>query len=162
MSRAKGERIERRRVGEIPLLQAAARKLGFREVLARHIRRHGNERVAAVDAVMLLVFNIARSRQPLYELTDWVSGLDPRMFDFEVPATGLSDDCFGRALDKVYTIDRASAMTEIVLAMVAATKLSLDRLHNDSTSLKAFGRIPGRTKNGLSLLRLMKPMASSV
>ena len=146
------ERIDRKRVGEIPLLQEVSRRLGLRDVLANHIRTHGNEIVPAVDTVMLLIFNIARARQPLYELEEWVFNLDPRMFEFDLGA-GFSDDRFARALDKVQNMDRASVMTEIVLAVVAVTRLDLSRLHNDSTTLKAFGRIPGRTPDGLFMTR---------
>ena len=146
------ERIERRRVGEIPILQATAWRLGFRDVLERYIPAHGNESVPAVDTIMLLIYNIARNRQPLYELQDWVSSLDSRMFDFDLES-GFNDDRFARALDKVYKMDRASAMTEVVLGVVGAIGLELERLHNDSTTLSACGQIPGRTRDGLFLAR---------
>jgi transposase len=146
------ERIDRKRVGEIPILQEAARRLRFRDVLERHISRHGNEIVSAVDTIMLLVYNIARSRQPLYELQEWVASLDPRMFDFDLGAN-FNDDRFARALDKIYDIDRASAMTEIVLAVVEATGIDTSRFHNDSTTISTFGRLSGRTRDGLFMAR---------
>lgn len=152
-SSAPHRKVIRKRVGEIPLMQLTAAKLGMRDVLGRHIRRHGNEKVAAIDTIMLLAFNIAKGRQPLYELTQWVHSLDSRMFDFDTLGVTFTDDRFARALDKVFAMDRASAMTELVIAMVNATGLDLSRLHNDSTTLKACGKIPGQTQTGFFLAR---------
>ncbi len=103
---------------------------------------------------MLLAFNIAGGRQPLYELEEWVRNLEPEMFQFSTIPNGLfNDDRFGRALDKLYAVDRASVMTELVLEVVRAIDLDLSELHNDSTTLKAFGDMPGRTQNGLFLAK---------
>ena len=153
MSSKSHRSVVRKRVGEIPLMQATAAKLGIGDVLGRYIRPHGNEKIAVIDTIMLLVFNIARGRQPLYELAEWVRNLDPRLFDFDTLGVTFTDDRFARALDKVYAMDRASAMTELVIAMVNATGLDLNRLHNDSTTLKAYGKIPGRTRTGFFLSR---------
>ncbi len=64
-----------------------------------------------------------------------------------------NDDRFGRALDNLYLADRASLMTEIVMKMIRVVGLDLSRVHNDSTTVKAYGKIPGRTKTGLKLAR---------
>ena len=40
-------------------------------------------------------------------------------------------------------------MTEIVLKMIKTVNLDMSRVHNDSTTVKAYGKIPGVTKNGL-------------
>ena len=44
-------------------------------------------------------------------------------------------------------------MTELVLKTIKVCDLDLDQIHNDSTTLKAFGKIQGQTKNGLYLAR---------
>ncbi len=63
------------------------------------------------------------------------------------------DDRFARALDKLYRTDRASLQTRLVLAVIRAYDIQFDRIHNDSTSVKACGRIPGRTRTGFELRR---------
>ncbi len=65
----------------------------------------------------------------------------------------FNDDGFARALDKLYLADRASVMTEIVLNMIKEVDLALGRIHNDSTTVKAYGKIPGTTITGLKLAR---------
>lgn len=154
MSSKKHLRLVRKRVGELPLLKAIETNLGFREILSKYLKPHGNETFPAVDTLLLLAFNLASGRQPLYELEEWVLNLDSRPLGYQRFGEGVfNDDRFGRALDKLYDADRASMMTDIVLNTVRATQLNLDELHNDSTTLKAFGKIPGKTNDGLYLAR---------
>jgi transposase len=54
-------------------------------------------------------------------------------------------------LNKLYDVDRASLMTELVLVFVREFNINLDRLSNDSTTVKAFGRYPRRTSTGFAL-----------
>lgn len=144
----------RRYIGEMPLLKAAATRLGFRDLLARYLPLHGNEKIATVDSLMLMVYNIACGRQPMYELEHWATRLGPRV----IPGNGaghhlFNDDRCGRALDKLYLVDMASLTTETGLQTVRIEGIELDRLHNDSTSVKAYGRIPGTTRTGFFLAK---------
>ncbi len=135
------EQIRRKRVGVMPLLQAVVQRLGFSELLRHTLPGHGNEKVAAADTLLLLVFNIASGRQPLYELPQWTTEFDGRLFGrtSEVSEALFNDDRYGRALDKLYAADRASLMTDLVLKLVQATALDLSQIHNDSTSVKTCG-----------------------
>jgi transposase len=152
MSSKNSKKIIRQYVGEIPILQNIANRLGIKEILAHHIPLHGNEKVSPTDSLMLLVYNITCGRQPLYELEEWVTKLHPGMFGYTSFEKGIfNDDRFARALDKLYHADRASLMTEIVVNTVKTIKLKLDQLHNDSTTVKAYGKIPGKTNTGLQL-----------
>lgn len=162
MNTAQGqEKLIRKRIGEIPLLQAIERRLGFRSILRNYIKHHGNNTVPVVDTLMLLVFNIALCRQPLYELRSWAGTLDKGLLcidseDFEEALSFTSiekifnDDRCGRSLDTLYGIDRACASTDISINVMRAISLTVDQLHNDSTSVKSFGKMPGTTETGLS------------
>lgn len=103
---------------------------------------------------MLLVSNITIGRQPLYELEQWTQQIAPHCFHLK-PEQLLyfNDDRFARALDKLYLSDRASLITEIVVKMIKVVDLDIDRVHNDSTTVKTYGKIPGKTITGLELLR---------
>lgn len=70
MSSKHHDKIIRKRVGEMPLLNTMAQRLGFRDILTRYIKPHGNEKFPAADTLLLLIFNIASGRQPLYELDE--------------------------------------------------------------------------------------------
>ena len=152
MSSTNLKKITRQYVGEIPILQSIAHQMDIREIFLNHITSHGNEKVHSVDSLILLIYNIACGRQPLYELEQWVNKMDARMFKYNNFNDGkFNDDRFGRALDKLYHADRASLMTEIVIKTINAFNIKLDQFHNDSTSVKAYGKISGKTKSGLEL-----------
>jgi transposase len=144
----------RRYVGELPILRACAARLGLRRILSRYLPSHGNERIAAVDSLMIMVYNIACGRQPIYELEHWATRLGRRV----LPGNGagmnmLNDDRFGRVLDKLYMADRATLGTEIAVETTRIERLEHTRVHNDSTTVKAYGRIGGVTNSGLFLAR---------
>ncbi len=83
-----------------------------------------------------------------------MGSIDPNCFGLPAGNLGaFNDDRFARALDKLYLADRASVMTEIVLNMIKEVDLDLSRIHNDSTTVKAYGKIPGTTITGLKLAR---------
>ena len=146
------ERLQRFNVDGIPLITSIAERLGLRTIISDYIAPYGNETVPAVDTLMLLLCNITLGRQPLYELEQWVQRIDPSCYGLRIETSGIyNDDRFGRALDKLYLADRASLMTEIVIKMIRVVNLDLNRVHNDSTTVKAYGKIPGRTKTGLKL-----------
>jgi len=145
------EALIRKRIGEIPILQTVIQRLRLREILLNYIKPHGNETVPAVDTLLVLVWNIACGRQPLYELPEWVAKLDGGLLGHTVDAAEnpYGDDRFGRALDKLYAADRASMVTDIALRVIETTRVDLSELHNDSTTVKSFGSMPGKTATGL-------------
>ncbi len=148
------ESLTRFAVGGIPLITSVSQRLRLKAILSAHLPTYGNETIPVVDTLILLLCNITLGRQPLYELGQWVGCIDPNCFG--LPAGNLeplNDDRFARALDKLYLADRASLMTEIVVNMIKEVDLALCRVHNDSTTVKAYGRIPGKTRTGLELAR---------
>ena len=148
------EKIIRLYVGELPLIKNIIERLGLKEIFAKYIKGHKNEKIPAVDSLMILLFNITCGRQPLYELEEWVDHIYPKIFGHHSFKRGvINDDRFGKALDKLYLADRATMMTRLVISMVRLTNLDLSRIHNDSTTVKAYGKIPGKTRTGLKLER---------
>ena len=149
------DRLRRKRVGEIPLLLHLAKRLRFDELLGTYVPAHGNEKIPSAQSLLLLVLNITSGRLPLYELSQWTTDLDGRLIgrESELSPALFNDDRYARALDKLYQADRASLMTDLVLAMVKALQLDLSQLHNDSTSIKTCGQMPGKTSSGMQFLR---------
>ena len=146
------EKLTRQRVAGLPLIAEVIDRMELRRILAEAIGQHGNESFPAIDSLILLIINLAQGKQPLYELEGWVQSLDARCLGYRrLPKGKINDDRFGRALDKLYQADRASLMTQLVMGVVKEFDLKLDRIHNDSTTLKACGRYPGKTKSGFEL-----------
>ena len=148
----KSRTLKRLQVGGLPLIHAIAERMRLKEILYKYIPAHGNEEIPAVETLMLLVYNLILGKDPLYQLQEWVESLDFRCINNEdYDNVKFTDDRFGRVLNKLYLVDRASLMTELVVFFVKEFDIALERVSNDSTSIKAFGKYPGRTRTGLEL-----------
>ena len=149
---AKSRILKRSQVGGLPLVHAIAKRMRLKEILYKYIPAHGNEDIPAVETLVLLVYNLILGKDPLYELQEWVESIDFRCINNEgYENVEFNDDRFGRVLNKLYLVDRASLMTELIVFTVNEFKIVLDHVSNDSTSIKAFGKYPGRTRTGLEL-----------
>jgi transposase len=141
-------------VGPLPLIRSILARLRLREILLDAIPGSDRQVFPRADTLILLAINLTLAKDPLYELADWVDGLDLRALGYQSrPAGRLSDDRFARALDRLYEADRTSLLTRLVVSAIQAFGIRSERIHNDSTSVKACGRIPGRTRTGLELRR---------
>ncbi|HIE57229.1 MAG TPA: IS1634 family transposase [Anaerolineales bacterium] len=146
--------LKRHQVGALPLLYAIIQRSGLREVIEQYLPAHGNDQIPVADTLLLLSCNLCLGKQPLYELPAWVDSIDLRPIGYaDYDPHKFNDDRFGRTLDRLYAADRASLMTELVRRFVATFDLDLTRIHNDSTTLKAFGAYPGKTRSNVELKR---------
>ncbi len=149
-SRVTPRTLKRHHAGALPLLHGIGKRLGLEELLGRYVASHGNDRIPVVDTLILLAYNLTLGKQPLYELPGWVQSIDRRSIGYtELDPDLFNDDRFGRSLNRLYEADRACLMTELVASGVRAFDLDLQRIHNDSTSVKAYGKYPGKTRTGV-------------
>ena len=154
MSRESSEKLKRFNISGIPLIKSVSESIGLKCIFKKHIASYGNETVSFFDALLFLIWNITLGRQPLYELSEWIRGIDPKCHGLDKQQlASFNDDRFGRALDKLYLADRATLMTEIVVTMIKKINLDMGRVHNDSTTVKAYGKIAGVTKDGLRMAK---------
>ena len=154
MSTAPTRKLTRLQVGALPLIRSVLGRLRLRQILLEHIPSSDRQPFPRADLLVLLVVNLALAKDPLYQLAEWVDSLDLRALGYGPrPAHPLSDDGFARALDKLYEADRSSLLTRLVVSAIKAFDIRSERIHNDSTSIKAYGRIPGSTRTGLELRR---------
>jgi transposase len=148
----KNRRIKSYHVGGLPIIHSIAERMRLKEFLYQYIPPHKNEAIPSVETLILLIYNLTLGKSPLYELDKWVRSIDFRCINIEqYQDVSFNDDRFGRGLNKLYNIDRASLMTKFVVFVVREFCVLIDRFHNDSTSVKAFGKFPGKTKTGLEL-----------
>jgi transposase len=156
--------VSRTKIAGLPLVNAVLDRLGFDELVSSHLPepdpRCGLEPARAIGVV---VRNLVLGRQPLYGLSTWAAGFDIDLLGLSgAPASALSDDCVGRALDQLFALDRASMLTELALRVIDAYQIATDELHDDSTSLVLYGSyteangearagaIPARPERGFS------------
>jgi transposase len=154
MSTTPARKLTRLQVGPLPLIRSIIARLRLRDILLEHIPTSDRQSFPRADLLILLAVNLTLAKDPLYELADWVDSLDLCALGYDPrPAERLSDDRFARALDQLYEADRTSLLTRLVVSAIRTFDIRSERIHNDSTSIKACGRIAGSTKTGLELRR---------
>jgi transposase len=141
------------RLGPLPLINHFIRRLDLEALLDRYVpTKDRRVRLPYAKALGVLLRSVLIEREPIYRQQELVSGFSPECFmldDKDVRHVG--DDAVGRALDRLFDADRASLLTEAVVAAQKRFALSFDELHNDSTTIRFCGQYRqarGRTIRG--------------
>ena len=130
------------RLGALPLINHFLERLGIPELLARHLPSHPRkDGLPYHKALGVLLRSILVEREPIYQQGETARGFAPHAIDLEVHEVRLvGDDVIGRALDRLFDADRSALLTELVVRATERFQLTLDELHNDSTSVKFCGQ----------------------
>lgn len=149
LARALALRIER--LGPLPLINHFLHRLGIDPLLERFVPTHdGRVHLPFARGLGVLLRSILVEREPIYRQQETVSTFAPEAFGLgaaDVAAVG--DDAIGRALDHLFDADRATLLTEVVVAAGRTFGLSFDELHNDSTTVRFCGQYPGARGRGV-------------
>jgi len=137
-----GFKLRTERLGPLPLVNHYLERLGLPALFDRFVpTSHGRVRLEYGRGLGILLRSILTEREPLYRLGEVVHTFAPEGFGLAHGEAGhVADDAIGRALDRLFDADRGSLLTEIVLAAVERFDLSLDELHNDSTTIRFSGQ----------------------
>jgi transposase len=138
---AQGHTLESRRVGALPVLGRFIKRLRIEEFLRKQLPREDRRsRVPTATALLLLVRNLLISREPLYGVGEWAARHDPHWLDLsDEQLPSLNDDRVGRALDRLFDADVAALALDVTAHAVSAYDVTLDELHNDSTTVTFHG-----------------------
>ena len=138
-------RLESRSFGALPVVNHFLGRIGLDELLERYIPPADRRcRIAPSRALGLLLRNILLGRSPVYALEQWAAPFDPALLGVassQIPL--LNDDRIGRSLDRLFSADRASLLTEIVVRAVREFGIDLTQIHNDSTTITFSGEYAG-------------------
>lgn len=130
--------------GALPLVDHYLRRLGWKELLAPQIGHP-----SYCDALDFLVKSVLLEPKALYRIETWAQAYDPAWR----PSTSLTDDVLGRALDRLFEVDRASLLTALVVRAINSFGIQTDQIHNDSTSVKFAGAYAHQKPQALQLRR---------
>jgi len=128
-------------IGALPLIDRLFERMRLRDFLRSYLptSRKGS-RVAIEDMILLLVKNFLSSRDPMYSIGEWASVHDPRALGLEpTQVNALNDDRSGRALARLFDADQGSLVLALLVHIVEEFEISLDELHNDSTTVSFHG-----------------------
>ena len=138
-------------LGCLPIIDFFLARMG----LAEHLRTYlpagdARLRLAPSAVIAVVLANIVAGHRPVYALGEWAAPFDPAVLGLaEGDAAALNDDRVGRMLDRLFDADRASLITETVLAVIREFGVEVTQLHNDSTTVTVTGAYPdadGRTR----------------
>lgn len=133
--------IHRVEIGALPLVNHLLGRLGFDDLMAAATGEPDRRCVIAPGRVIgILVRNLAVGRRPLYGISAWAAAHAPGLLGLEPgEAEVLNDDRVGRALDTLFTADRASLLTTLSVSTIRRFGLDVSELHNDTTSITLYG-----------------------
>lgn len=133
--------INTRRIAALPILEHFLSRLRLREFLRDHLpREHGRTRVPTATALLVLLRNLLISREPLYGVGEWAARHEPTLLGLSEPQVfALNDDRIGRALDRLFDANIPALVLTVVAHAVREFDVSLDELHNDSTTITFHG-----------------------
>jgi len=133
--------VSRVAISGLPVVNAVLARLGLDDLLEDYLPEPDPRcRITSAKAIGVLVRNLATGRQPLYGLCAWADDYDAALLGLEVgEARLLNDDRVGRALDELFSSDRASLLTALSLRAIRRYRIDVTELHNDSTSITLYG-----------------------
>ena len=141
VARAAGQTLTSHTIGALPILNAILRRLRLAEFLQQALPAADKRvRVPAALGLLVLLRNVLVSREPIYGVREWAArhashllGLTPGMVEC------LNDDRVGRCLDALFDVDCGSLALTVVQRAISEFGVSLDQLHNDSTTITFHG-----------------------
>jgi transposase len=129
-------------LGPLPLINHFLDRLGLQALIERFLPpRDARVRLPHAVGLGVLLRSILVERDPIYRQHETVSAFAPAAFGLTPALLGhLQDDAIGRALDRLFDADRATLLTEVVVAAGERFGVSFDELHNDSTTIRLCGQ----------------------
>ena len=130
------------RLGPLPLVNHFIERLGLEASLERFVpTRDRRTRLPCAKGVGVLLRSVLVEREPIYRQYETVNTFGPEAFGLPKELMAhVGDDAIGRSLDRLFDADRASLLTEVVVAAVEHFGVVLDELHNDSTTVSFCGQ----------------------
>lgn len=128
-------------VGALPVLNTFLRRLRLEEFLRAALPPEDRRtRLSPTRALLVLLRNLLISREPIYGVGEWAARHAPDLLGLTVEELGrLNDDGVGRALDRLFLADIPSLVLAVATHAVQEFDVSLDELHNDSTTVTFCG-----------------------
>lgn len=131
------------RVSCLPIIDRFLALIGLHQELVLVLKNK-----SYADAVITVLKNILVEREALYAIEEWVERHKPALGEELSP---INDDRIGRALDRLHECDRATLQTRIVLKVMKAFSLKMDRIHSDTTSVSVAGEYRDQNPNAAQL-----------
>ncbi len=128
-------------VGALPLLTRIFERIQLERILHEHLPKDDpRTELATVAALRVLFANLLLAREPVYGVGEWAALFPPDLLGLrhkDLPR--LHDDRLGRGLDRMFEGIGPTLIMAVVRHVIREFAVSLDELHNDSTTVSFYG-----------------------
>lgn len=140
-ARTGGQTLSTCTIGALPIINQLLERMHLEGFLERHLPRDDRRMAVPTSRCLLLLLrNILLSREPIYGLGEWSERFAPELLGLtKGDLDHLNDDRVGRSLDRLFTADVPALVLEVVRHVVKEFDVSLEELHNDSTTVSFYG-----------------------
>src|SRR3954463_9201832 len=140
-AQADGLQLRSYDVGALPLLNRIIERMQLRRILGDHLPRDDSRtELPTVTALLVLFANLLLAREPVYGVGDWAALFPPDLLGLrpkDLPR--LHDDRLGRSLDRMFEGIGPTLIMAVVRQVIQEFQVSLDELHDDSTTVSFYG-----------------------
>lgn len=138
---AAGQTLRSWTVGALPILNRLLERMRLEAILQQHLPPDDPRvKIPTATGLLLLVRNLLLSREPIYGVGEWAERYAPDLLGL---ANGslkhLNDDRLGRCLDRLFDSTGPDLLLGLVRHVIREFGVSLDELHNDSTTVSFYG-----------------------
>ena len=149
-ARADGLELRSYEVGALPLLTRIFDRIQLARILREHLPKDDpRTQLSTVAALLVLFANLLLARQPVYGVGEWAALFPPDLLSLRPKDLAqLHDDRLGRCLDRMFEGSGPSLILAVVRQVIQEFQLSLDELHNDSTTVSFSGAYDDAAEQG--------------
>jgi transposase len=110
-------------------------------LLSEHLPRDDSRtELPTVTALLVLVANLLMAREPVSGVGEWAALFPPDLLGLrEQDLSRVHDDRLGRSLDRMFEGIGPTWIMAVVRHVIQEFAISLDELHNDSTTVSFYG-----------------------
>lgn len=140
-AKTNGKTLRSYEVGALPMIDHILRRMRLPEILRESLPPDDPRvELPTYRGLSVLVCNLLVSREPIYGVGQWAARYAPDLLDlWHQEVELLNDDRIGRCLDRLFDGLGSGLIMAVVRQVIDEFKISLDELHNDSTTVSFYG-----------------------
>lgn len=140
-AQADGVELRSYDVGALPLLMRIMERMQLHRILTEHLPKDDSRtELATVTSLLVLFANLLMVREPVYGVGEWAALFPPDLLGLRnQDLARLHDDRLGRSLDRMFEGIGPTLIMAVVRHVIRAFDISLQELHNDSTTVSFYG-----------------------
>lgn len=149
-AQANGLELRSYDVGALPLLTRIFERIQLARILQEHLPKDDpRTELSTVAALLVLFANLLLAREPIYGVGEWAALFPPDLLGLrQKDLTRLHDDRLGRCLDRMFEGIGPTLIMAVVRRVIQEFQVSLDELHNDSTTVSFYGAYDDAAQEG--------------